>query len=229
MHALAAQLDDIGKPAWIGVTVASFILFWPLGLVLLGYLIGSGRMACLTNGSGDRWQRRMDRMQRRMERMQAAAERWGGAGYRASSGNRAFDEYRAETLRRLEEEQREFMEFLDRLRQPGRKAEFDSSWPIVASLEWPQPQECDQPRRGPLPYRLLLGGVGGSRVAAAAITQNNAAGHHPAMSRTRRYGGRAGSRRIRLPTEARPCNDATCAGRRAANGTSRRHCAVGPM
>ena len=58
MHALAAQLDDIGKPAWIGLTVASFILFWPLGLVLLGYLIGSGRMACRTNGSGDRWQRR---------------------------------------------------------------------------------------------------------------------------------------------------------------------------
>ena len=76
MHALAAQLDDIGKPAWIGLTVASFILFWPLGLVLLGYLIGSRRMACRTNGSGDRWQRRMDRMQRRMERMQAAAGRW---------------------------------------------------------------------------------------------------------------------------------------------------------
>ena len=124
MHALAAQLDDIGKPAWIGLTVASFILFWPLGLVLLGYLIGSGRMACRTNGTGDRWQRRMDRMQRRMERMQTAAERWGG-GYRASSGNRAFDEYRAETLRRLEEEQREFIEFLDRLRHARDKAEFD--------------------------------------------------------------------------------------------------------
>jgi hypothetical protein len=82
-------------------------------------------MACRTNGSGDRWQRRMDRMQRRMERMQAAAERWGGAGYRASSGNRAFDEYRAETLRRLEEEQREFLEFLDRLRHARDKAEFD--------------------------------------------------------------------------------------------------------
>jgi hypothetical protein len=125
MQALAAQLDDIGKPAWIGVTVASFILFWPLGLVLLGYLIGSGRMACGRNGSSDRWQRRMERMQQRMERMQAAAERWGGGGYRAASGNRAFDEYRTETLRRLEEEQREFMEFLDRLRHARDKAEFD--------------------------------------------------------------------------------------------------------
>ena len=42
-----------------------------------------------------------------------------------SSGNRAFDEYRDETLRRLEEEEREFKEFLDRLRQAKDKAEFD--------------------------------------------------------------------------------------------------------
>ena len=42
-----------------------------------------------------------------------------------TSGNRAFDEYRAETLRRLEEEEREFKEFLDRLRQAKDKAEFD--------------------------------------------------------------------------------------------------------
>jgi Protein of unknown function (DUF2852) len=125
MHAFAAPLDDIGKPAWIALTVVSFILFWPLGLVLLGFLIGSGRMACGTHDNGDRWQRRMQRMQRRMERMQAGAERWGRGSYRASSGNRAFDEYRAETLRRLEEEQREFMEFLDRLRHAKDKAEFD--------------------------------------------------------------------------------------------------------
>jgi len=61
------------------------------------------------------------------------AERWGhkrgnwgmyGRGY-PSSGNRAFDEYREETLRRLEEEQREFRDFLDRLRMAKDKAEFD--------------------------------------------------------------------------------------------------------
>ena len=122
---LAAHLDDIGKPAWIGLTIVSFIVFWPLGLVVLGYLIGSGRMACWAHGSGDHWQRRMERMQQRMERMQAAAEQWTGRGYRSSSGNRAFDEYRDETLRRLEEEQREFKAFLDRLRHAKDKAEFD--------------------------------------------------------------------------------------------------------
>jgi Protein of unknown function (DUF2852) len=130
MHHLAAYLDDLGKPAWIGLTVLSFIVWWPLGLVVLGYLFGSGRMACWTEGAGPRWQRRMERMQRRMGRMQAAAERWGcgSAGrtnYREATGNRAFDEYRAETLRRLEDEQREFMEFLDRLRHAKDKAEFD--------------------------------------------------------------------------------------------------------
>ena len=123
---IAAHLDNIGKPAWIGLMIVSFVLWWPLGLVVLGYLVGSGRMTCWAHSSGERWQRRMERMQERMERMQGAAERWGGGRrYRGTSGNRAFDEYRAETLRRLEEEQREFMEFLDRLRHAKDKVEFD--------------------------------------------------------------------------------------------------------
>ena len=115
-------LDDIGKPAWIALMIVSFILFWPAGLVVLGFLIGSGRMGCWTSrrGSGD-WRTHMDRMQER-------AARWCGpraAAPGGSSGNRAFDEYRTETLRRLEEEERQFKEFLDRLRQAKDKAEFD--------------------------------------------------------------------------------------------------------
>jgi len=54
--------------------------------------------------------------------MRASSESW---GFPRSSGDRAFDEYRAETLRRLEEEQREFREFLDRLRVAKDKTEFD--------------------------------------------------------------------------------------------------------
>ena len=42
-----------------------------------------------------------------------------------STGNRAFDEYREETLRRLEEEVDEFQAFLQRLRHAKDKAEFD--------------------------------------------------------------------------------------------------------
>jgi Protein of unknown function (DUF2852) len=120
-------LDDIGRPAWIGLMILSFVLFPPAGLVVLGYLIGSGRMfGCWTGERGGRWQGRMQRMQDRMDRMQA---RWCGPRQAyadgPSSGNWAFDEYRAETLRRLEEEQRQFKEFLDRLRHAKDKAEFD--------------------------------------------------------------------------------------------------------
>ena len=100
------------------------VLLWPLGLMLLGFLIGSGRLAYRAQGTGNCWQRSMERTQRQ------SADRmpWGrraGHDHRVSSGNWAFDEYRAETLRRLEEEQREFMEFLDRLRHAKDKAEFD--------------------------------------------------------------------------------------------------------
>jgi hypothetical protein len=42
-----------------------------------------------------------------------------------TSGNQAFDEYRVATLRRLEDEQREFWEFLSRLRMAKDKVEFD--------------------------------------------------------------------------------------------------------
>ena len=40
------------------------------------------------------------------------------------SGNQAFEEYRADTLRRLEEEQSDFQNFLDRLRAAKDKEEF---------------------------------------------------------------------------------------------------------
>lgn len=99
-------------------------------------------MACWAHGSGERWQRRMERMQQRMERMHAAAERWGGGRSRRASGNSAFDEYRAEALRRLEEEQREFMEFLDRLRHARDKTEFDQFM-----AERGRPPQGETPRR----------------------------------------------------------------------------------
>ncbi len=130
---LAAKIDDIGKPAWIGLMVLSFVAFWPLGLGVLAYLIWSGRMGCWGHRH-DRWNDKIDRMQDKLDRMRARAgewsrgdQRWGGwaSSGQQSSGNRAFDEYRVETLRRLEEEQREFKDFLDRLRHAKDKAEFD--------------------------------------------------------------------------------------------------------
>ena len=62
-----------------------------------------------------RWQSKMERMQDKMDRlrnrMETSAKRDEWSGQPRSSGNRAFDDYRAETLRRLEDEQREFKEF----------------------------------------------------------------------------------------------------------------------
>ena len=116
---LAAKLDDLGGPAWIALTVVGFLIWWPLGLVALGYLVGSGRMARWTGCGARRWQQ-----QAQNNHAQNNPGGWWGMRS-SSSGNRAFDEYRTETLRRLEEEQREFKEFLDRLRHAKDKAEFD--------------------------------------------------------------------------------------------------------
>jgi hypothetical protein len=66
----------------------------------------------------------MDRMQAKMGRMRG----YSGCGdwwAPSSSGNRAFDDYRSETLQRLEEEQQEFKEFLQRLRFAKDREEFD--------------------------------------------------------------------------------------------------------
>jgi hypothetical protein len=121
MTQVVATLDDLGRPAWIAVMVAGFILFWPIGLAILAYLLWSGRMGCGRHG-GDmsRWQQRM------ADKWDGKMERWGREmrGFH-SSGNHVFDDYREETLRRLEEEQREFREFLARLRKAKDKDEFD--------------------------------------------------------------------------------------------------------
>jgi hypothetical protein len=119
-----AWLDDIGKPAWIGLMIVSFVLFWPLGLVVLGFMIGSGRMGCSHSRHGGQWRSGIERMQQRAAQW-CGPRGWGQSSAPRSSGNRAFDEYREETLRRLEEEERQFKEFLDLLRQAKDKAEFD--------------------------------------------------------------------------------------------------------
>ena len=78
----------------------------------------------------DRWEHKMTRMQEKMDRVRGKMERFANRGdlWRpapSSSGNRAFDEYRTETLKRLEEEQREFKDFLERLRFAKDRSEFD--------------------------------------------------------------------------------------------------------
>jgi hypothetical protein len=111
---IVAKLDELGKPAWIALMVLAFIVYWPLGLAVLAFVIWSGRMACWKGGRGmSRWHEG------------ASPMRSAGTWWQPTSGNRAFDEYRTETLRRLEDEQKEFQDFLVRLRMAKDKAEFD--------------------------------------------------------------------------------------------------------
>jgi hypothetical protein len=108
--------------------ILGFIFWWPVGLAILAFTLWSRRMGCWGWGwhGHDRFEAKMDHWQAKMDRMREKMERFGHRGFAGpSSGNHAFDEYRAETLRRLEEEQREFREFLQRLRAAKDKAEFD--------------------------------------------------------------------------------------------------------
>lgn len=113
------------RPFRIVMVVLAFILWWPIGLATLLFMIWSRRMGCWTYG------RRADRNAGPDDRGQgpwrgAPWARWcGGERAAPTSGNRAFDEYRTETLRRLEEEQAEFAAFVDRLRFARDKSEFD--------------------------------------------------------------------------------------------------------
>lgn len=115
-------------PLKIALIILGFMLWWPIGLAILFFTLGSRKMACWSHNDMDRWQNKMERMQYRMDRMRDRMERRGfGFGFGPpSSGNRAFDEYRSETLRRLEEEQKEFKDFLNRLRHAKDKQEFDA-------------------------------------------------------------------------------------------------------
>ncbi len=101
-----AWLDARGKWAWIAATVLGFIFFWPVGLALLAYMIWGKQMfarSCASRRSHDSWVSRTQ-----------------------PTGNHAFDSYKAEALRRLEDEQHAFEAFLQRLRNSKDKTEFDA-------------------------------------------------------------------------------------------------------
>ncbi|MGQ0457986.1 MAG: DUF2852 domain-containing protein [Hyphomicrobium sp.] len=124
MSQMIATLDDYGKPAWLAAMIVGFVLFWPIGLAILAYLLWSGRMTCGWQGGRGRWQSRFaDKFDRARARVEDEVKNFSG-GY--PSGNRAFDDYRDATLKRLEEEERQFRAFLDRLRQAKDKSEFDA-------------------------------------------------------------------------------------------------------
>ena len=117
------------KPAWSPLTVAlmvlGFIVFWPLGMAVLAYIL---------------WGEYFGGSQEKAEGWIAKQKhgfRSGGCGPRGrnsfnSTGNAAFDEYRDEQLKRLDEERRRldedrqaFEEHLTNLRKARDREEFD--------------------------------------------------------------------------------------------------------
>jgi len=118
----------LSRPLGIVAMILGFVFWWPVGLALLFAMKWSGHMGC--------WGKRQQSMYNNGT-WQGPFQGWApwknwnnqaepqAAPAGGSSGNHAFDEYRAATLRRLEEEQQEFGSFLERLRFAKDKAEFD--------------------------------------------------------------------------------------------------------
>ena len=112
------------RPAWTPLTillmVIGFMVFWPLGLAMLAYIIWGDRIPEVRRHFGEM----------RREFHGSYGPRGRHSGYR--SGNAAFDDYRERELRRLDEERRkldeerrEFEEFVANLRRARDQEEFE--------------------------------------------------------------------------------------------------------
>jgi len=103
-----AWLDARGRAAWITAMVAGYVVFWPIGLATTVYMVINDKFS--GQGASKSRRRKCGQTSVHMNR---------------ATGNAAFDAYKNETLRRLEEEQSSFEAFLERLREAKDKAEFD--------------------------------------------------------------------------------------------------------
>lgn len=114
------------KPEWSPVTIAlmvlGFIVFWPLGLAMLAYILW-GEYFGGSSEKAERWVQKQK---------QWARDRRYRHGNWQASGNAAFDDYRSEQLKRLEEERRrldeevrEFQDYMHNLRKARDREEFD--------------------------------------------------------------------------------------------------------
>ena len=120
------------KPQWGPLTIAlmvlGFVIFWPLGLAMLAYILW-GEMFGGSSEKAEAW------INQKKAWCQGNGHRYYGGGpgnWRQSSGNAAFDEYRTEQLKRLDEERRrldeeiqQFHEYMRNLRAARDREEFD--------------------------------------------------------------------------------------------------------
>jgi hypothetical protein len=114
------------RPAWTPATIAlmvlGFVIFWPLGLAMLAYIL---------------WGDRLEGFKKDVDRAtDSVSEKFrnGSCGSRsARTGNTAFDEWReqeleriAEERKKLDEEIREFDEYKREMRRTQDSEEFEA-------------------------------------------------------------------------------------------------------
>ena len=93
----SALLRPDWTPATVALMVLGFMVFWPLGLAMLAYIIFGERLKSFKKDANER----ADGF------FAACRGRHGGfRGHAFGSGNVAFDEWRDAELRRIEEERR---------------------------------------------------------------------------------------------------------------------------
>jgi hypothetical protein len=110
--------------------VLGFIVFWPIGLAVLGWKFWqrkSGYPGDILSFGRERW----GNWARASGRWGFAANNWQGFAS-GSTGNHAFDAWRAAELARLEEErkrlaaaEREFADYVENLRHAKDREEFE--------------------------------------------------------------------------------------------------------
>lgn len=133
-HAAARSCGRSWKPLEIGAMVLGFALYWPIGLAVVGWKFWqkkSGYQGDLFSFAREKWETASNWSLAGLGGSGFAARSWRSAGF-GSSGNHAFDEWRAAELARLEEErrklvaaEREFAAFMDNLRHARDREEFD--------------------------------------------------------------------------------------------------------
>jgi len=118
------------KPQWSPLTITlmvlGFIVFWPLGLAVLGYILWGEKFGGSPEKAQAYWNKGC-------AFVGANKRHWNKGSYTMhSSGNAAFDEYRAEQLKRLEEERARldaeidaFHEYMANLNKAKDREEFD--------------------------------------------------------------------------------------------------------
>lgn len=108
----------------VGLMVLGFIVFWPLGLAMLAYILWGDRFHSVAQDARRQWDQ--SPMKRGFQTGDFQSQGFG------RTGNTAFDDYRARELKRLEEERArldtmraEFDDFLRELRRAKDQDEFD--------------------------------------------------------------------------------------------------------